>query len=620
MIDMTGSKRFFQRTFRRTSIAATVALIASGAFAQSTSDIVFIVDESGSMAGEQAFLENFVPTLDRNLSDSGIQARYGLVGFGERGANELGVIYNVGGGQFGTAGQFSNSVAANLDTSGSFEDGYSAIDVAANGYNFAPNSSVVLVLVTDEDRKSNGSNTFDPMTVQQQLAGINGGATLVGILSTDITGSMGQAAIGSNGTEAFLVDAAGNVTQVPLGTVTPGTGFDNANIVDDYVNPAFATQNGCIADLGRLRAGGDPADGFASVFNLCLARAATGGGGTLSHPLLSVIRDLGMTYARSYARAASLRMDGLDGGGAHRGAGYTPQRGEVAVDAYGIEGLRMFVDFRAIEGDSDEHGNNIGYDYSGYSISAGIDKSFDMPAGSFLNSGLIGISVNTSDYSGDGNGGEGSVGVEGYGASLYGGVESLSGFYGDAHVGYSVLDISSDRISGTSSFSGDTDASLLTAGLRLGYDFPARLANPVRGRSLSFGPYASLNYSRLDIDGFDEGNNGLQVADYDSDRLDGEIGLRGQIGMEVNGATAFAKGRIGYRHDFMDDEHSVGLATASGATGSQQIDSSHESAFVLGLGLGAAVNRNLTVAVEYDGQYGDDLREHGILARVRLAF
>ncbi len=611
---MYVSKQFFKRTFWKTTTAAVVALGATGAFAQSMSDIVFIVDESGSMSGEQTFLQNFVPTLDQNLNNSGIQARYGLVGFGEGGPNDLGVIYDVGGGQFGNAMQFSSSVAANLDTSGGFEDGYSAIDVAANGYTFNPNSSVVLVVVTDEDR-DDGNAALNAQTLQTQLAGINGGATLVGIVDANIEGNMGEAGIGTDGANAFLVDMAGNVTQVPLGTLTSGAGTTLA----DYINPALASPNGCVADLNQLRAGGDAATGFANVFNLCLAQAASGGGvvrTNLSHPLLSVIRDIGMSYARSQANMTRLRMDGLDGGGAHRGAGYQPQRGEVVMDAYGLDGVRMYVDFRATDGDFDEQGDNVGFDYDGSSISAGIDKSFNV----WGNSALVGLAVNATDLSGTADGGVGNVSVKGYGATLYGGIESGGGFYSDAHIGYSMLDIDANRVENMNSFSGDTDGSLLSAGVRIGYDFPARLLNPVRGRKFSVGPYISANFAMLDVDSFDEDDNGLNVSDYDSERLDGEIGLRGQVGMEVNGATAFAKAKIGYRHDFLDDGENVGLSTTGGATDSQRIDASDESAFVLGIGLGAAVNQNLTFAVEYDGQYGDDVREHGILARVRLAF
>ena len=89
---------FLPKSAAKSLSAATIALMTTGAFAQSNSDIVFVVDESGSMAGEQQFLRDFVPTLDQNLRGAGVRARYGLVGFGEGGTNDLGVIYTVGGG------------------------------------------------------------------------------------------------------------------------------------------------------------------------------------------------------------------------------------------------------------------------------------------------------------------------------------------------------------------------------------------------------------------------------------------------------------------------------------------------------------------------------------------
>ena len=122
------------------------------------------------------------------------------------------------------------------------------------------------------------------------------------------------------------------------------------------------------------------------------------------------------------------------------------------------------------------------------------------------------------------------------------------------------------------------------------------------------------------IDGFTEDNNGLRVDGYDSQRLDGEIGLRGQYGIEMNGATAFLKGRVGYRHDLLDDDEDVDIRTRSGASAVEKIDPNDENAFVLGLGLGASVTQDMTFSFEYDGHYGDDVREHGVQARLRIAF
>lgn len=349
--------------------------------------------------------------------------------------------------------------------------------------------------------------------------------------------------------------------------------------------------------------------------------AFAGVGGTplgtgLSHDLLAMIRDLSIGIARQHS--TSLRMDGLEAGGGHRGAGYTPGRGETEVNLYGIDGLRAYFDVRYTDGDSDSHGANISYDFDGVSAKAGLDKAFDLGPEGFLSSALVGAAGHYSSRKG--TSGSGTVDVRGFGGMIYGGVESNTGFYADGNAGYSRLNVDSNRTGLMASYGGETDADVYSAGVRVGYDFPARGANPAVKREFVVGPYASATYSNVDVDGFTENNNGLRVDGFDSDRLDAEIGVRGQYVKEVNGAAAFAKGSIGLRHDFLNDEESVGLTTAGNATGTQKIDESDENAIALGLGLGAVVNDALTFSIEYDGLFGEDTMEHGFLGRARIAF
>ena len=70
------------------AIPVVLTLSVSSALAATVntrSNVVFIVDESGSMSGEQAFLENTViDKLDTDLLAAGVsdERRYGVVGFG----------------------------------------------------------------------------------------------------------------------------------------------------------------------------------------------------------------------------------------------------------------------------------------------------------------------------------------------------------------------------------------------------------------------------------------------------------------------------------------------------------------------------------------------------------
>ena len=149
----------------------------SAANAASFADVVVIIDESGSMAGEQTWVSGLIPSLDTALRNAGVGNgadvnRYGLVGFGSGiSGGDLGRTLTVGGGLFGTPTEFSTA-ASGLVTSGGFEDGYSAIDYALNNYTSRAGAATNYILVTDEDR-DNGNNALNRANILSRLSASN---------------------------------------------------------------------------------------------------------------------------------------------------------------------------------------------------------------------------------------------------------------------------------------------------------------------------------------------------------------------------------------------------------------------------------------------------------------
>lgn len=126
-----------------------------------TADIVFVVDESGSM-GEDVidWLADMIDDLDAALAAQGIMSNnYGLVGFPSSGSAAPHTIL-VGGAAFGTASEFATATDSLVITNGGEEDGYWGIDTALD-YTFRDGAVVAVVLVTDEDRDEvNGDLDF----------------------------------------------------------------------------------------------------------------------------------------------------------------------------------------------------------------------------------------------------------------------------------------------------------------------------------------------------------------------------------------------------------------------------------------------------------------------------
>jgi hypothetical protein len=250
---------------------AFVMLSASVAIAADTGDIVFVVDESGSMGGEHAWISNMVSNLEAGLVAAGITGnRYAMVGYGSASPDPAKIT--VGGGDWGTAGDLSAATAL-LKTDGGFEDGYKAIQFALDNYTFRTSTAtesvgINFVLITDEDRDVGSTDTYSSI-----LANLSSAGALLNVVVNNAFGSDDGAALGrfadtddlDSGTvaieNAIRVDGSGGYL---LSTgATTGTGF--VNTATDYV--ALALENGGGAwNLNILRAGGLDAESFSNAF------------------------------------------------------------------------------------------------------------------------------------------------------------------------------------------------------------------------------------------------------------------------------------------------------------------------------------------------------------------
>jgi hypothetical protein len=220
-------------------------------------DVVAIVDESGSMGGEHAWLSGMVTSLDVGLNTANLTPNnYGLVGFGS--SNPAPRQINVGGGQFGTAAEFATATG-NLLLNGGTEDGWAGINFA-NGYTFRTGAARNYILVTDEDR----DNINNSLTYANVLASMTGTGTLLNAVvdaTFRCTGATGQVLGVDSGGTGYLADGNGGYT-----TATGCSAFSGfGSTIADYVDMAWAT-GGAAWDLNQLRAGGLTATSFTNAF------------------------------------------------------------------------------------------------------------------------------------------------------------------------------------------------------------------------------------------------------------------------------------------------------------------------------------------------------------------
>lgn len=241
------------------SIALGMLTMANVSASPLFADVVAIVDESGSMSGEHAWLGGMITSLDSELVTKGLTSnQYGLVGFGGSTTHLGGHTHLVGGAQFGTAAQFSTATGGLLINGGT-EDGYSGI-AKANSYTFRSGSARNYILVTDEDRDILSASPYNYSNILTSMTST--GTLLNAVINASFRCGDNSVALGmASGGTGYKADGLGGYTTCTGATAVSGAG----STIADYVNLALAT-GGAAWDLNQLRAGGLTATSFTNAF------------------------------------------------------------------------------------------------------------------------------------------------------------------------------------------------------------------------------------------------------------------------------------------------------------------------------------------------------------------
>lgn len=224
-------------------------------------DIITVVDESGSMGGEHAWIGGMITSLNTALQAAAgldpFNAQYGLVGFGGSGTHLAGHTHLVGGAQLGSAADFDTATGT-LVLNGGTEDGYSGMSHALTYVPSKVDAFKNIILVTDEDRDVLGGAP-DRATIKSAMSG----SLLNAVVNCNFVDGNGAQALGIDAAgNAYLADGAGGYTKSAGGTQS-GSCFGTTN--NDYVT--LATELGGAAwNLNLLRAGGLTANSFTRAF------------------------------------------------------------------------------------------------------------------------------------------------------------------------------------------------------------------------------------------------------------------------------------------------------------------------------------------------------------------
>ncbi len=163
-------------------IGSLIAVTASAAPADAQSlpaDIVFVIDESGSMGADIADVQTNVGFIAGELATAGLDAKFGLVGYGSLAGHSSTTIS----GEphihtdFTDETGFSTALGE-LVANGGFEPAFDATVLAMSGQmSFRQDAGVCMVLITDEDSDTGSSTQADAIQALNDR-----GATFFGIV------------------------------------------------------------------------------------------------------------------------------------------------------------------------------------------------------------------------------------------------------------------------------------------------------------------------------------------------------------------------------------------------------------------------------------------------------
>jgi hypothetical protein len=127
-------------------------------------DIVFIVDNSGSMGFEQQDVIDNIIAFVQELESRGVDFALGLTRYGQSGIGSLGItsggpIFEDNGTLTTDANYFKNSVLSKNTTNGSNEPGYLSIKESVANFSFRPGSQKIFIIATDETPNQGSSVT-----------------------------------------------------------------------------------------------------------------------------------------------------------------------------------------------------------------------------------------------------------------------------------------------------------------------------------------------------------------------------------------------------------------------------------------------------------------------------
>jgi fibronectin-binding autotransporter adhesin len=444
---------------------------------------------------------------------------------------------------------------------------------------------------------------------------VNGIATIKGTLDAFSYGDF-QPQWGSEFVALSAIDLVGRFSQIQ--SSIPGVRlyaiYDPNAVILEAMPGSFASVGGNAnqkavgADLDGLFNNNQESNLMMSLGGLTTASAYQKALGAMSPESFTGMYQVVLSQFALQASVIGQRMDDFNAGWDGNSAGYTASRYRSQGDSpLFASTLSPGQEVGMLQSDPDgAWGGNISWTSTGFSVgSTSGAQGFQSSSGGLFTANLdkrispnLGVGFllgyGSSNMSLNGNGSLGETGTQ---LGAYG-LWARNGLYVKALAlgGYSSYTTQRVGFGGTAS--GATQGDQYGGLLGLGYDF--------KEKNFTFGPLASMQYSRVDIAGFTEQGSlaPLTLSSQGVDSFLGELGGRASSHFQVEGVTLTPGVRVAWEHEFAYQGGELQAGFGQGDNFTVAGPAIGRDGILLGAGVGAQLTEDLKVDLQYQGELG----------------
>ncbi|HOW53505.1 MAG TPA: autotransporter domain-containing protein [Syntrophorhabdaceae bacterium] len=273
----------------------------------------------------------------------------------------------------------------------------------------------------------------------------------------------------------------------------------------------------------------------------------------------------------------------------------------------------IFVKGNAISGDQRDTSDQVGYGFTSAGMTVGIDYRFTNNLAAGLLLGYTGSRADIDDFGS-------KVKMDGYTLGVYG-TWYTKGFFVDGQAGYGWSDYKNTR---RIVFPGlDRSASSSPTGRQ--FTLYGGTGYELNINKWMIVPTLSLQYIKLDIDGYTESGAGalsLNVDRQKAESLQGNIGGKLYYTWETGKGVIMPGIRASYGREFLRDSRNIISRLAQGSSPFSIETPSPDRNFLLcGAGVSMFMNNGLSFQIGYDAQLGESSYiAHSVNAVARMVF